>query len=115
MALQIAKEKRNIPMIVEQCVKRVEEKGMDSVGIYRLSGNASTIQKLRLLYNEDPKKIDLSDEDWSDINVVTGTLKLYFRELKSPLMTFEKYDAFIAASSTFNFYLLLLNHRTDRL
>lgn len=33
-----------------------------------------------------------------DINVITGLLKLYFRELKNPLLTFEYYDRFIEAA-----------------
>lgn len=37
------------------------------------------------------------DEE-NDINVITGLLKLYFRELKNPLLTFEYYDRFIEAA-----------------
>lgn len=33
-----------------------------------------------------------------DINAVTGLLKLYFRELKNPLMTHEYYDYFMDAA-----------------
>ncbi|KAI9323398.1 Rho GTPase activation protein [Dichotomocladium elegans] len=33
-----------------------------------------------------------------DINAVTGLLKLYFRELRNPLLTFEYYDWFIDAA-----------------
>ena len=35
----------------------------------------------------------------SDMNVVTGLLKTYFRELPEPLLTFHYYDSFIAAQS----------------
>lgn len=44
----------------------------------------------------EEKEIDLSQEP--DINVITGILKLYFRELKNPLFTFEYYDWFIDAA-----------------
>ena len=47
----------------------------------------------------------ISFED-ADINAVTGLLKLYFRELKNPLMTFEYYDWFIDAASMYPFSLL---------
>jgi hypothetical protein len=40
--------------------------------------------------------VDLAEEH--DINVATGLLKLYFRELKNPLLTFEYYDWFIDAA-----------------
>ena len=32
-----------------------------------------------------------------DVNVITGLLKLYFRELSDPLMTFHLYDHFVNA------------------
>jgi hypothetical protein len=35
---------------------------------------------------------------------VTGLLKLYFRELRNPLMTYEYYDWFIEAASKFFFF-----------
>ena len=40
--------------------------------------------------------MDLNEEN--DINVITGLLKLYFRELKNPLLTYEYYDRFIEAA-----------------
>eukprot|EP00158_Paraphelidium_tribonemae_P008092 Partr_v1_DN28472_c1_g1_i1_m41174 putative rho GTPase activating protein len=98
LELQCEKENRLVPMIVEKCVQRVELKGLDCQGIYRLSGNASTIQKLRYQYNEDVLSVDLANEEWSDINVVTGTMKLYFRELQDPLLTFERYDSYVQAA-----------------
>ncbi|CAG8485999.1 740_t:CDS:10 [Paraglomus occultum] len=84
-----------IPHIVENCIKIVDERGLQSVGLYRLSGNTATIQKLRKQVN-DGESINLYDEP--DINVITGLLKLYFRELANPLIPFEYYDMFIEAA-----------------
>lgn len=40
-------------------------------------------------------------EQWSaDINVVSGALKLWFRELPEPLLTFHLYHQFIEAART---------------
>ncbi|OZJ04939.1 hypothetical protein BZG36_02644 [Bifiguratus adelaidae] len=86
----------DIPAIVRACIQEVDKRGLTSVGIYRLSGPASTIQRLRSAYNHHDPDIDLSKEN--DINVVTGLLKLYFRELKQPLLTYELYEEFIKAS-----------------
>ena len=36
-----------------------------------------------------------------DIHAITGALKLYFRELPIPLMTFDSYDICLIAASTF--------------
>lgn len=44
-------ENGDIPHIVSMCIKEVEARGLKSVGIYRLSGPASTIQKYRTSVN----------------------------------------------------------------
>ncbi|KAL7748189.1 Rho GTPase-activating protein 15 [Sorochytrium milnesiophthora] len=97
--LQLAKSVRKVPLVVEVCTKRVEEKGMTTEGIYRLSGNSSSIQHLRLAFNDD-KPVDLSHPEYDDINVITGTLKLYFRELADPLLTKAMYTDFVKTSRT---------------
>ncbi|KAI9264063.1 hypothetical protein BDA99DRAFT_571571 [Phascolomyces articulosus] len=83
-----------LPRVVHMCIDEVESRGLNSVGIYRLSGPASSIQRYRTAFNCDEP---ISFEE-ADINAVTGLLKLYFRELKNPLMTFEYYDWFIDAA-----------------
>ncbi|CEP12575.1 hypothetical protein [Parasitella parasitica] len=84
-----------IPRVVSLCIQQVEARGLQSVGIYRLSGPASTIQKYRTAFN---KGENVSFQEEHDINTVTGLLKLYFRELRNPLMTYEYYDWFIEAA-----------------
>lgn len=43
--------------------------------------------------------LDLDDGRWEDIHVITGALKLFFRELPEPLVPFSHFDKFIAAIS----------------
>ena len=43
--------------------------------------------------------IDLSAAQWEDINVVTGALKLFLRELPDPVIPNSLYQKFIDASS----------------
>ncbi|KAI9484648.1 Rho GTPase activation protein [Zychaea mexicana] len=90
----ITTKEGDVPPVVRMCVEEVEARGLTTVGIYRLSGPASSIQRYRTAFNCDEP---VSFED-ADINAVTGLLKLYFRELKNPLMTFEYYDWFIDAA-----------------
>lgn len=61
--------------------------GLDFDGLYRINGNQAQIQKLRLLV-DDRDDYNLADYD---INVLTGALKLFFRELKEPLIPFTLY------------------------
>lgn len=44
-------------------------------------------------------ELHVSFKDEHDINVVTGLLKSYFRELRIPLMTYDYYEWFIEAAS----------------
>ena len=46
------------------------------------------------------KKVDFNSSPWKeDIHVIAGALKLYFRELPEPLLTFDGYDKYIMAMS----------------
>lgn len=45
------REKRPIPYIVSCCVREVERRGLDEVGIYRVSGLATDISKLRKAFD----------------------------------------------------------------
>ncbi|KAI8854525.1 hypothetical protein BC829DRAFT_439219 [Chytridium lagenaria] len=89
-------EGRKVPEVVEVCCAEVERRGLLSQGIYRLSGNTTTIQKLRASFNAY-ESVKLDSED-TDINVVAGLLKLYFRELPNPLIPFEFYEPIIKAA-----------------
>lgn len=47
----------------------------------------------------DVNAVDILSDDWSaDINVVSGALKLWFRELPEPLLTYGLYHGFIEAA-----------------
>ncbi|XP_026502061.1 rho GTPase-activating protein 15-like, partial [Terrapene carolina triunguis] len=43
------------------------------------------------------ERLSLADPEWDDVHVVTGALKLFFRELPEPLVPFALFDAFVAA------------------
>lgn len=61
-----------------------------SLGIYRTSGNLATIQKIR--FDVDKGRLDILDDYSNDVDVLTGTLKLFFRELKEPLIPLDVCD-----------------------
>nr|XP_022310426.1 rho GTPase-activating protein 15-like isoform X7 [Crassostrea virginica] len=108
LRLLCEREKGKIPKFVQKCVVAIEKKGLDHDGIYRISGNLAQIQKLRCQVDQDAElnlnsethkdHYNLDDECW-DIHVLTGSLKLFFRELKEPLFTFNLFDRFIPALS----------------
>jgi len=47
MIINYRRQKREIPFIVTACVREVERRGMDEVGIYRVSGSASDLGRLK--------------------------------------------------------------------
>ncbi|XP_048342913.1 rho GTPase-activating protein 15 [Sphaerodactylus townsendi] len=85
-----------VPPFVKLCVKAVEKRGLDVDGIYRVSGNLATIQKLRFVVNQE-EKLNLDDSQWEDIHVVTGALKMFFRELPEPLFPYCFFEQFVKA------------------
>uniref|UniRef100_A0A8C0J5E2 ABR activator of RhoGEF and GTPase n=1 Tax=Chelonoidis abingdonii TaxID=106734 RepID=A0A8C0J5E2_CHEAB len=88
------RERSKVPYIVRQCIEEVEKRGIEEVGIYRISGVATDIQALKAAFDANNKDILVMLSDM-DINAIAGTLKLYFRELPEPLLTDRLYPAFM--------------------
>ncbi|KAJ9474960.1 RHO GTPase-activating protein RGD1 [Pseudozyma hubeiensis] len=103
LAEQMARDNVEIPPILEKCSLAIEEIGIENMGIYRLSGTTSKVQKLKAKFDMDWSSVDLmNDEAIQDINIVAGCLKLWFRELPEPLLTHELYSGFIEAAKIDN-------------
>ncbi|XP_042529631.1 rho GTPase-activating protein 27 isoform X2 [Dipodomys spectabilis] len=96
LAVLCERERSPVPRFVQQCIRTVEARGLDIDGLYRISGNLATIQKLRYKVDHD-ERLDLDDGRWEDVHVITGALKLFFRELPEPLFPFSHFSQFIAA------------------
>ncbi|XP_063603544.1 breakpoint cluster region protein-like isoform X2 [Penaeus indicus] len=92
------REKRSVPFIVTRCVREVERRGMQEVGIYRVSGLASDITKLKKSFESNPYEAEQLVKE-VDIHSVTGLLKLFLRELPEALFTDELYPRFFEAYS----------------
>ncbi|XP_015272045.1 PREDICTED: rho GTPase-activating protein 27 [Gekko japonicus] len=54
------REKTTVPQFVRMCIRTVENRGLDIDGLYRVSGNLATIQKLRY-------KVDHEIKAWGQI------------------------------------------------
>ncbi|KAG7330319.1 hypothetical protein KOW79_006541 [Hemibagrus wyckioides] len=74
-----------VPHIVRACVDEVERRGLEEEGIYRISGASNEIQALKQAFNTNYWEA-MSKVRNVDVNVVSGTLKLYLRELPEPLI-----------------------------
>lgn len=76
-----------VPIILRRCIEEIERRGLDIIGLYRLCGSATKKRLLREAFERNSRAVDLSIEHVPDINVITGVLKDYLRELPEPLFT----------------------------
>ncbi|XP_045553163.1 beta-chimaerin isoform X4 [Salmo salar] len=86
------------PMVVDMCIKEIELRGLQSEGLYRVSGFSEHIEDVRLAFDRDGEKADISANVYNDINIIAGALKLYLRDLPIPVITFHVYSRFIQAA-----------------
>uniref|UniRef100_A0A8I3NT14 Rho GTPase-activating protein 15 n=1 Tax=Canis lupus familiaris TaxID=9615 RepID=A0A8I3NT14_CANLF len=68
------RENSTVPRFVKQCIEAVEKRGLDVDGIYRVSGNLATIQKLRFIVNQEKQ----------DYNTRIETIKSLVQKLPPP-------------------------------
>ena len=73
-------------------------------GVYRQSGNLSVVQRLRLQIDQGNLAV-LDSVD--DVHVLTGALKLFFRELQEPLIPWEVTYFFLNNSRNDGSYQIL--------
>ncbi|KAI9255239.1 Rho GTPase activation protein [Phascolomyces articulosus] len=93
------RDREEVPHILTKCAEAVETYGLNSVGLYRLSGVNTQIQKLRAAFDRDCRGVNLMSEEYiSDINNITSVLKLWFRELPDPLFPRSTYQHFLSAA-----------------
>ncbi|KAF7367212.1 Glucosamine 6-phosphate N-acetyltransferase [Mycena sanguinolenta] len=71
------------PKIVRICIKEIDERGLESEGIYRVSGRHAVVQALQHEIERDESKFEFKPKD--DIYAVASLLKLYLRELPEPV------------------------------
>lgn len=92
------REKRGVPFVVTRCVREVERRGIQEVGIYRVSGLSSDITRLKKSFESNPYEAEQLIKE-VDIHSVTGLMKLYLRELPEALFTDQHYPRFFEAYS----------------
>ncbi|XP_019495459.1 PREDICTED: beta-chimaerin isoform X3 [Hipposideros armiger] len=90
------------PMVVDICIREIEARGLKSEGLYRVSGFTEHIEDVKMAFDRDGEKADISANIYPDINIIAGALKLYFRDLPIPVITYDTYSKFIEAAKIAN-------------
>nr|XP_023648595.1 rho GTPase-activating protein SYDE2-like isoform X2 [Paramormyrops kingsleyae] len=82
-----------LPVLIDKCITEIEKRGCQVVGLYRLCGSAAVKKELREAFERDSRLVELSENLYPDVNVITGVLKDYLRELPYPLISKNLYEA----------------------
>lgn len=85
------------PFVLDMCIKEIEQRGLDTEGIYRVSGFSDEVEALRMAFEKDGEAAPLNASTYEDIHVIAGVLKLFLRLLPIPLITFDSYTKFFDA------------------
>lgn len=93
-----AREKRNVPLVVEKLLSHIEKYGLEDVGLYRISGSVGAINSLKQAFDRGDD-VSEDDERMADVNAVAGCVKLYLRELPESLLTQALFGQFIWCGS----------------
>ncbi|XP_005412647.2 PREDICTED: rho GTPase-activating protein 22 [Chinchilla lanigera] len=86
---------RLAPMLVEQCVDFIRERGLTEEGLFRLPGQADLVRGLQDSFDcgEKPRF-----DSTTDVHTVASLLKLYLRELPEPVIPFARYEDFLSCA-----------------
>ncbi|CAE7218473.1 unnamed protein product [Rhizoctonia solani] len=79
-------EEGGVPGLVAKAVRAVDERGLDSEGIYRVSGRQAIVQDLIHRIEKDETQFEF--EKTTDVFCIGSLLKRYLRELPEPLFKF---------------------------
>ncbi|KAK3555268.1 hypothetical protein QTP86_014871 [Hemibagrus guttatus] len=83
---------------VKKCIHLVETRGIQTMGLYRIGGVNSKVQRLMtsVFAAKAPADMDLDPDTW-DNKTITSGLKNYLRCLAEPLLTYRHHKDFIMA------------------
>ncbi|XP_072388455.1 rho GTPase-activating protein 23 isoform X6 [Diabrotica undecimpunctata] len=91
-----------LPKFVEVCTDIIDDRGLQTVGIYRVPGNNASITALSEEINKNYDDVPLDDPRWNDLHLVSSILKSYFRKMPNSLITIQLYPSFIKADKIEN-------------
>lgn len=90
----IARSDLIIPKLCYTCAEFIRQHGMNEPGIFRVSGNADTMEVIKHGFDDD------EDVKLQDVNDAAGVFKQYIRSLPEPLFPFNFYKDFLAIASS---------------
>jgi hypothetical protein len=98
----------DIPVFVEKAVSFLSGH-LNAEGLFRLSGQGSIVEQYRAALDGGQ---EIEFDTVTDPHVVTGLLKMWFRELPEPILTWDLYEPFVQALAEKNEFNRLTYVRT---
>lgn len=84
-----------VPAIIVHCIKEIELRGFNEVGLYRVPGSERDVKQLRERFLRGKGSPNLNE---IDVHVICGTIKDFLRSLREPLITQALWSEFISVS-----------------
>ncbi|XP_014746616.1 PREDICTED: LOW QUALITY PROTEIN: rho GTPase-activating protein 5 [Sturnus vulgaris] len=85
-----------IPLFVEKCVQFIEDTGLCTEGLYRVSGNKTDQDNIQKQFDQD-HNISLESMGVT-VNAVAGALKAFFADLPDPLVPYSLHQELLETS-----------------
>jgi hypothetical protein len=95
--LQRSDSEAAVPKVVRVLMARLRadrDEGLRTEGIFRVPGDSTEMREMREAINHG---VDVETElaKCDNLHSIAGLLKMFFRELPQPILTFELYDELI--------------------
>lgn len=93
---------RELPPFIHQCMRYIEDHCLKVEGIFRLSAQVNMLDSVIQELEKSEGRYVIPLEQYNATvspHLAANIIKLYFRELRDPLLSFENYDMFIAVSA----------------
>ena len=85
-----------LPIVVAQCLRHLYEHGLNIEGIFRVPGDRTVLNELRMAYDAGDK-VDL--DSVKDPHAVASLLKMYLRDLPEPLIPEALFEPLVATQT----------------
>ncbi|KAI8371647.1 Rho GTPase activation protein [Radiomyces spectabilis] len=90
------RDKEEVPLVLQRCVEAIEQCGLRTVGLYRVSGTKTHVAKLKTAFDHDCSSVNLVAEE--DVHNITTLLKLWLSELPDPVFPRSTFQHFMNAA-----------------
>ncbi|KAF9926515.1 hypothetical protein FBU30_003918 [Linnemannia zychae] len=87
--------KTGVPAVISRCIEYLDIMGVEEVGLYRVPGSTSNVARLKMMFDHgnDYDFLQKGNAPQNPHDVAT-LLKLYFRELPSPVIPADSMSSF---------------------